>query len=345
MDWPGSGDPYYTEEGGVRRNYYGVSYVPWLNMDGFLIASNVGTIDAAFQEALLRSGYCSVAATHSMDGSEITVTANVVPFANLTGFKVHIVVFEYVTTGNVSSNGETEFHHVMMKMLPDANGTSVDMTDRMPVSITESFDMSSTNVEELDDLGVAIIVQDYAGYTVFQSAYSVEDASYNTEDRLQDLTVDGITIEGFDPEVLEYHLELEPGSPIPAVDGESTDGNAIVVVEPAIEVPGMAHIDVFAEDHNSHKRYTVYFDGFVGLGDSPEFETLVYPNPTSGIVHTSGLEGSVINIYNTSGQRVMEIKDFNGNDLDLRELENGLYFLKSANQDGSVSFDKITILK
>ena len=28
MDWPGSGDPYYTEQCGVRGNYYGVSFVP-----------------------------------------------------------------------------------------------------------------------------------------------------------------------------------------------------------------------------------------------------------------------------------------------------------------------------
>ena len=28
MDWPGNGDPYYTQEGGVRKSYYGVYFVP-----------------------------------------------------------------------------------------------------------------------------------------------------------------------------------------------------------------------------------------------------------------------------------------------------------------------------
>jgi thiol-disulfide isomerase/thioredoxin len=28
MNWPGSGDPYYTEEGGVRRDYYNVNSIP-----------------------------------------------------------------------------------------------------------------------------------------------------------------------------------------------------------------------------------------------------------------------------------------------------------------------------
>ena len=345
MDWPGSGDPYYTEEAGNRRNYYGVSYVPWLNMDGFLIASNVSTIDAAFQEALLRPGFLSIAAAHSLDGSEITVTANVVPFADFTDFRIHIVVFEYLTTGNVSSNGETEFHHVMMKMLPGADGTAVDMTDRMPVSITESFDMSSTFVEELSDLGVAIIVQDHAGYTVYQSAYSLEDAAYNTEDRLQDLTLDGTTIEGFDPDVLEYHIELEPGSPMPAVEGVAMDENAMVIIEPANEVPGMAHVDVFAEDHSSHKRYTIYYDGFVGFEDRQENIISAWPNPTTGIVKMDAAEGSVIEIFSTSGRMVKRVESFSGNSLDLGALRNGLYFLKVVNESGEVFSGKITVLK
>ena len=34
MNWPGNGDPYYTQEGGTRRTYYGVSAVPQCFLDG-----------------------------------------------------------------------------------------------------------------------------------------------------------------------------------------------------------------------------------------------------------------------------------------------------------------------
>ena len=34
MNWPGNGDPYYTAEGGVRRNFYGVNAVPQCFLDG-----------------------------------------------------------------------------------------------------------------------------------------------------------------------------------------------------------------------------------------------------------------------------------------------------------------------
>jgi len=34
MSWPGTGDPYYTDEGGVRRTYYGITGVPNMELDG-----------------------------------------------------------------------------------------------------------------------------------------------------------------------------------------------------------------------------------------------------------------------------------------------------------------------
>lgn len=345
MDWPGSGDPYYTEEGGVRQAYYGVSYVPWVNLDGFLVASNVSIIDAAFQEALLRPGLLSIAGTHSLDGSEITVTANVVPFANFEGFKIHIVVFEYITTGNVATNGETEFHHVMMKMLPDAEGTSVDMTDRMPVSITESYDMSTTNVEEMSDLGVAIFIQDDAGYTVYQSAYSLLDATYSTEAHLESIMIGDDMLPGFDPEVLEYHVELDPGNPVPDITGIPVDDNAMVIVEPAVDVPGVTYIDVFAEDHLTHLRYEVFWDGFVDLDEQVTGQFFVFPNPTKGELNIVGNRIKDISFYTITGQEVMEIRGITAHQISLDNLPNGIYLLKAVMEDGTFVTKKINLYR
>jgi len=45
------------------------------------------------------------------------VEANVLPYNDFSRHKkVHIAVVEKVTTENIGGNGETEFHHVMMKM-------------------------------------------------------------------------------------------------------------------------------------------------------------------------------------------------------------------------------------
>ena len=132
---------------------------------------------------------------------------------------------------------------------------------------------------------------------------------------------------------------------MPAVEGVAMDENAMVIIEPANEVPGMAHVDVFAEDHSSHKRYTIYYDGFVGFEDRQENIISAWPNPTTGIVKMDAAEGSVIEIFSTSGRMVKRVESFSGNSLDLGALRNGLYFLKVVNESGEVFSGKITVLK
>jgi hypothetical protein len=173
MDWPGSGDPYYTDEGGVRRQYYGVSYVPDLYTDGMQTPTNSGGVNNAFNNSMDEPAFMDLSAYHVIEGDNITVHLDIM--SHIGGEAVaYIVVFENVTTGNTGSNGETEFHHVMMKMIPDANGTVVNLVDGEVTSVEGSADMSLTFVEEMDDLGVAVIVQEASSKMIFQSAYSVE---------------------------------------------------------------------------------------------------------------------------------------------------------------------------
>jgi len=49
MNWPGSGDPYYTAEGGVRRTYYAVNAVPTIFFNGKTIG---GVNQSNFNNAL-----------------------------------------------------------------------------------------------------------------------------------------------------------------------------------------------------------------------------------------------------------------------------------------------------
>jgi hypothetical protein len=173
MSWPQSGDPYYTEEGGVRRQYYGVSYVPDLYTDGMQTPTTSSGVNNAFNSSMESRAFMDLYAYHVIDGDMVTVNLDIMSYI---GGEVvaYIVVFENITTGNVGSNGETEFHHVMMKMIPDAEGTSVTLTDGETTSLEGSADMSTTFVEEMDDLGVAVFVQEATSKMIFQSAYSVE---------------------------------------------------------------------------------------------------------------------------------------------------------------------------
>lgn len=178
MNWPGSGDPYYTAEGGVRRTFYGVSYVPDLMVEGARTATNSGGVNTAFNNGMADPAFVVINGMHLIDGTNITVEANILPYVDLLDVTVQIAVIEKVTTENVATNGETSFHHVMMKMLPDADGTTLNMTAGETTTLTYSHDMIDTNVEEMDDLMVVIFVQDNSNKKVFQSEYSVESEGF-----------------------------------------------------------------------------------------------------------------------------------------------------------------------
>ena len=172
MNWPGAGDPYYTAEGGVRRDYYGVSGVPDIYLDG------VGTNNAAvnqntFNQHADEPGYFDVRGSFSVEGNTIHVIADVIPYVDIEA-RVFVAVNEKVTYGNVGTNGETEFHHVFMKMLPNGEGSTINFTSGEMQRLEFTQDMSGTFVEEMNDLEVAIWVQNYSSKYVYNSHFAYE---------------------------------------------------------------------------------------------------------------------------------------------------------------------------
>ncbi len=172
MNWPGSGDPYYTEEGGVRRAYYGIGAVPNICFDG----SNIGAAavsQASFNQHAAEKAFFDIRGSFTVDGNNIHVLADIMPLISVNA-TVFVSVNEKLTTGNVGSNGETSFHHVFMKMLPDAYGSSIDFEAGQLQTLEFTQNMSSTHVEEMSDLEVAIWVQDYASAYMFNSHFAYE---------------------------------------------------------------------------------------------------------------------------------------------------------------------------
>lgn len=338
MSWPGSGDPYYTEEGGVRRGYYGVSYVPWLVADGSQIETSMSAVNSFFNESIANPAFVSLVSSHSVSGTTIDINTTVLPFADLTGSKVYIIVFENITTGNVATNGETEFENVMMKMIPDANGNSVDFLDREPVTFTEQVDLAGTNVEEFDDLGVIIIVQDNSSASIYQSGYSLENAVYSTEARLDAVNIDGEMMPDFDSDVYEYNIELPEGTTdIPVIEGIPYEDSETIVVVPASELPGTTVIDVYAEDLSTHVRYTFNYTIGVGVDEIANSKIKLYPNPSTGKFYISGVEGEAdVSIFDITGKKLHEFENVSGK-IDVSELHSGIYFIRITSEKGIVS--------
>lgn len=188
MNWPGNGDPYYTEEGGVRRTYYGVNAVPQCFLDGE-DQGYAAVQQTVFNEHAERTAFFDVRGSFTVEGNTISVKADVMPYIDAEA-RVYLSVNEKETHGNVGSNGETSFHHIFMKMLPNAQGTTVNFTSCELQRLEFTQDMSGTHVEEMDDLEVSIWVQNYNSKETFNSHFAYEYTDVHPYP-VENLTVSG----------------------------------------------------------------------------------------------------------------------------------------------------------
>jgi len=196
MNWPGSGDIYYTEEGGVRKDYYGVSWVPDLYIVGEQLDPAGSLTQEIFDEYLNELTALEIEITEAEidEDLNITIAADLTPLADYAaGLTAHIVVVEKLTVGNVGSNGETEFYNVMHKMLPDAYGATLDaLVTGQQVTLNQTFNMDETNMETPNDLAVVVFVQDDSDKSIVQSSmidvdgtFAAYTATYTVQDEAE----------------------------------------------------------------------------------------------------------------------------------------------------------------
>jgi hypothetical protein len=180
MNWPSPGDPYYTAEGGVRKNSYHVTGVPHVEMDAHTIPLNITSqsalaIKQKYQDTKIMLTDISMSAIHDIDSINKTVAVKVIINSHNAhpNLNLYVIVLEKTTTGNVGTNGETEFHNVMMKMVPNAYGTVVNIPNNTSNYIVNAS-LTGTHVEEYSDLAVIAFLQDTATQRVYQSTNSVK---------------------------------------------------------------------------------------------------------------------------------------------------------------------------
>jgi len=189
MSWPGAGDPYFTDEGDVRKIYYGVNSVPNLEIDGGWNDNSNNLTQQIFDTYASIPSFVDLSATYSLSGQSVNVNVTIDPVENLlsNNLVVHMVIFEEITYNNVKTNGETQFEHVVKKMLPNENGTAIaSLQSGIQQTLSEQYTFQGTyilppdatlpvnhaiehTVENFANLGVAVWVQDELTKEVYQS--------------------------------------------------------------------------------------------------------------------------------------------------------------------------------
>lgn len=181
MNWPGTGDPYYTAEGGVRRDYYGVSAITSLWIDGaeYSTSNAQAALTTHVNTEATKPAYFGLTANRNLTGGNAVINYNITPYIS-GSYVMHAAVIEKVTSNNVATNGETSFKHVMMKMVPNASGTTINCTAGTPLSGQITASIASTFIEQATDLEVIVFIQNPTTKEILQSftatnALSLED--------------------------------------------------------------------------------------------------------------------------------------------------------------------------
>lgn len=339
MNWPGSGDPYYTAEGGTRMTYYGVSAVPQVFMDGE-DQGNAPATQAALDTHYNKPAFAEIRGAFTVEGNTINVSADVMTYIDLNNVRVYASVNEKVTTGNVGGNGETSFHHVMMKMLPNANGTTVSMVAGEYQHFEFTQDMSSTHVEEMSDLEVSVWIENYAAKSVYNSAFLYENAEHPYAPQNVTLTEDETGEENI--MVLTWDAP-EQGNPTGYnvfLNGELVAENTADMSYTFIGEFGTFYVTevqaVYGDDMTSVKVVAAKTNTWA-VAENTESSCHIYPNPANNMIRIDATsEMQQIDIYNTVGALV-ESFNVNGKSvqLNLANYTNGVYFININHADGN----------
>ena len=181
VNYPGIGDPYYTTESGIRKDYYQASSVPRCFLDSELQVSGSAAQPVTKTKLLSRydvPAFAEIRGAFDIDTNNvITITADIASYININNLKTFISINEKTTTGNTveyGGNGEKEFHHVMLKMMDNGIGINTTINAGEYKRFEFTYNMDSTFMEEANDLEVAVWVQDSLTKEIINSHYLYE---------------------------------------------------------------------------------------------------------------------------------------------------------------------------
>ena len=195
-------DPYITSEAVSRRMMYlpdAETYsIPWVVADGLHEfhpneMSHGGAYTAEdFDELAAFSTELSIDVSATVTDQTIAIDVELLPSADIAGedLRLMVAIKEKTTVNNVGSNGQTEFHDVFKKFVPDGGGTPLEALtagERSVHSLEYTFEgeydsetsvsspvnhNSAHTVEDFDDLAVVAWVQDMSSWEVFNAGVS-----------------------------------------------------------------------------------------------------------------------------------------------------------------------------
>jgi len=194
MDFPGSGDPYYTAECGTRGSFYYVSSVPTIQVDGSAYKNSTHQLkNYSLEELQNVPALMEVDVDYYVEGKTVYAKAKVTPAEDISdaNLKLFMAIIEKNTYNNVGSNGETEFDHILKKFMPHVNGIELGALSantsyvalqnwefkgnyRLPANANSPINHNiEHSVEDFNNLKVVAWVQNTQNRVMYQAANGI----------------------------------------------------------------------------------------------------------------------------------------------------------------------------
>jgi hypothetical protein len=180
VSWPGA-DPMNAQnptEIAARDDYYGITGVPDRVLDG----TNMNVDQAAIDTRYAVPSPVNMTVSHVMNSASntvnviVSVTAPAVWNPSNTVMQLAMIERNITFTSAPGSNGETEFHNVMRKMLPSPTGTAVTASNFASANGTQTFTFTGvaipTYIYNPNEIGFVAWVQNNTTKEVYQAGYS-----------------------------------------------------------------------------------------------------------------------------------------------------------------------------
>lgn len=190
---PVTGDPMYasnTSEVGTRMTYYGINSAPNCRMDGKVVGDQNSTHPLAVSATTVNNRLAvespiEISVDHivllgtngakdSMDITVIIKNVSASDFSNANYVLQTSIIEELIRfPKQAATNGETDFHVVMRKMLPSATGTKI--TDVITPGSTKEIKFRAavpTYIYSYNEIGVVAFLQNNSGKEIIQTGIS-----------------------------------------------------------------------------------------------------------------------------------------------------------------------------
>ena len=303
------------------------AYVPLKRLNYDTTYVDVEVNDQTFFEVVAEDGKTKI--TYKLVANHDETTALIT--SSVYSVDQDALLVEYIPMGTTVST--------FLKNITPSEGATVKIIDKMGMERTSGYLVMDDKVVVTAPDGVTTNTYylSMLGYELTNLAYIQSDVYTIDQVTLTVYVIEGATA----PTVDEFTGNLTPA---PGATLEVTDANGNTKAGTDETANGDIVIVTSANGANV-VSYKVTF--ITGIGQFGNADVKIYPNPTTGMVHISGLDiGMMLHVYNSVGVKVLEKVVFQSDEeLSLENRTRGLYFITITDKDGNVMGRYKLILK